>query len=76
MILTAKQHKWLDQIASSSRAKSSMYAGLRADLVPDKMLRFFQGAGYVDVVVPHNLAHKDRIVITHLGLEALSARDE
>ena len=71
-MLTTQDRKWLDLIRmASTRSRGSL--GERDDLLPPKVLRRLERAGFVDRITPHNPVHKDRIVITEAGREALAA---
>lgn len=70
--LSAKHRKWLDLIKVSSGGMSSRYPGIHVDKIPPKAMRLFERLGYVEIFIPHNPVHKDRVIITYRGEEALA----
>ncbi len=71
--MTPKQRKWLELVDMASRG-SGMYAGERVDVLPPKVARWMEEAGYVYRVVPHNPVHKERLAVTEAGRAALRAK--
>ena len=73
MDLTAKQEKWLRFIAGASKiGDRALYAGAHADFIPAKVRRALQDARLIESEFPHNPVHKERVVITDIGREALA----
>lgn len=71
--MTPQQRKWLELIRMASDGRG-MYAGERIDVIPPKHLRAFERSGWVDIVIPHNPVHKERVAITDAGRAALAAQ--
>lgn len=69
--MSPQQRKWLDLIRSASSG-SGMYTGERVDVIPPKHLRTFERNGWIAWRMPHNPSHKERVVITARGIEALA----
>jgi hypothetical protein len=68
----AKDVKWLREIGAR---RGGMYPGQRYDLIPDSVRLRLERQRLVEVYVPHNPAHKDRLVLTYAGESFLAARD-
>ncbi len=74
-MLTPKQRKWLELIRTATDGSGGIYSGERADLVPNKIVSFFDRSGFVDWNMPHNPAHKERLTITSRGRDALECKE-
>ena len=72
-LMRRKDARWLDHIKVASSPGSGMYIGMQSDMVPAAAADRLSKLGYVVTNFPHNSAHKERLVITDAGREALSA---
>ena len=66
--LRKKDRKWLE-LASHS---GGMYPGIQCDMVPSGPTNRLRKAGFIQLYMPHNGAHKDRWQITPEGRAALN----
>lgn len=64
--MNAQQRKWLELVAGSRD-------GQRENLLPAKISRWMESAGYVERIVPHNPTNYERLVINSAGRKALAA---
>jgi hypothetical protein len=70
MPMTPKIRKWLELVSLSS--KGSGYPGTPVDVMPPKIVREIERNGWADLFIPHNPSHKERLVITQAGRDALA----
>lgn len=68
-----KDRKWLELIGMSN---SVMYPGIQCDTIPTSPADRLRKAGFIDLYMPHNGAHKDRWMITAEGRAELNQTAE
>lgn len=70
--LRDKDRRWLQEVADlTDNRGGSMYPGMHADVMPPTVAKRLRGL--IDVYEPHNMAHKNRWIITTAGRHALAA---